>query len=103
MRIRASSCRWLWLIDENIRRYNYQSWNLPCAASDVLDGLATRAELKDLIARRVLAVIKIPRGEGAPHGLCGSTWTVDLTALGIATFWPDRDRPASGADPRGEG
>jgi hypothetical protein len=102
-RVNVRSVPWLLCIDESIRRWRVRGRdNLRQAASDVLDGWATRAELDDLIRRRFLAVVphdEITEIDRMREPLCGSTWTVDLTERGMRTFWPSR---RSKTAPRGK-
>jgi hypothetical protein len=93
-RIRASSVRWIAAIDRYIRRIDLRGEYLHHAASDKLDGHATREELMDLLRRRFLNLI--PHGPSDCFGdgtICGSRWTVALTDRAMRTFWPDRMEP----------
>jgi hypothetical protein len=86
-KIRASSAKWFNEIDRYIRQYNLQGEMVTHAASDVLDGWATREELTDLIKGRLLRVIRFSRDRDS---ICGGSWTVGLTDKAIRIFWPDR-------------
>ncbi len=70
------------------------------AAADPLDGAYFKRELRDLIDRGMLTVIKYgfddskkfgsdPARWGDPR-LCGTSWSVNPTKRMIKTFWPDR-------------
>ncbi|MGV3724295.1 MAG: hypothetical protein ACO1SX_25655 [Actinomycetota bacterium] len=91
--VRATSLQWLSEIDQLIRQYDYRGERLAEAASDALDGSASRRELDDLIRRGFLQVVRYGRDEGEPccdRWLCGRGWSVLLTAKAQAAFWPER-------------
>lgn len=93
IRINERSLFWLREIDEFIRECDLCGERLrDHAASDVLDGYATRSELDDLIRRRLLTVIHYDDDESPPirRELCGSTWSVDLTERAVRALWPHR-------------
>lgn len=94
-RIRASSVRWIVAIDRYIRRINLRGPNLYHAASDELDGHASREELMDLLRRRYLNLIPHEPSDRFGDGtICGSRWTVALTDRAMRIFWPDRMDPS---------
>lgn len=94
IRLPAACTPWLVAVDAYVRRYDIRGASLPAAASDVFDGWLVRDELEPLIRRRLLTIVHDRFG---PHdagiGLCGSGYTVYLTARAIACFWPGRSAP----------
>ncbi|MBK1670416.1 hypothetical protein CKO28_20540 [Rhodovibrio sodomensis] len=93
-RLNQRSLPWLIEIDEALRDPKAYRGDPRPAASDALDGHATRAELDELIRRRFLEVIPAP--EEKPYWpveyreRCGTVWSVQLTPRAVRTFWPER-------------
>lgn len=77
-------------IDEYVQKYDCRGWSLRQAASDVLDGWATKEELRPFFRQKLLVIVRHNDGERYPSDLCGSDWTVDFTDRAIRIFWPDR-------------
>lgn len=91
--VRATSLPWLSEIDQLIRQYDYRGERLSEAASDALDGSASRRELDDLIRRGFLQIVRYGRNKDGlvdDRWLCGRGWSVLLTAKAQAAFWPER-------------
>ncbi|MFK4705560.1 hypothetical protein ABIC83_002399 [Roseateles asaccharophilus] len=88
----AVSLNFLSRIEGYVAQNDLRGEDLPSAASDVLDCLAIRSELDELIDRRLLSVVKLARGDTIwPGDSCGGTrYTVDLTKNAVRLFWPDR-------------
>jgi hypothetical protein len=62
-------------------------------ASDSCDGYFYRAELDDLVRRRLLTVVNYNDTDAAnrfDRRLCGSTWSVDPTERLVRALWQDR-------------
>lgn len=103
-KISSSSVWLLCRIDHHIRSCGIKGTfsRFLDVAGDSLDGLATRAELRDLIRRRFLTIIhygfddslgRDPDRDRDPN-LCGTSWSVNPTARFIRTFWPERLAPS---------
>lgn len=93
--------RWLYHVDEYIRKYDCRGDQVLAAASDVFDGWLTRKEVEPLVRRRMLTVICIPAGEWAGHGLLGDRVTVEFTHRAARLLWAERlDRAAERETPR---
>ena len=94
-KINEKSLPWLREIDAFVRELDLTGSSLrEHAGGDALDGRATRAELDDLIRRRLLKVVPMPeeKPECPPEirDRCGTTWSVDVTERAVRAFWPDR-------------
>lgn len=76
-------------IDDYVVRCDCRGESLRSAASDVLDGWATKDELRPFFRQKLLTII--PTGERIGTDLCGDAWTVALTPRAIRIFWPDRE------------
>lgn len=99
-RIPSKSIPWLVAIDEHVRSCNIRgrSDRFRDIAADVLDGWALKEELRPLIKRHLLKVVKHgfddsmgrdPLRDSDPH-LCGTSWSVNPTKRLIRALWPDR-------------
>lgn len=99
-RIPAKSIPWLVAIDGHVRACNIRGHadRFKDIAADVLDGRAMKKELRPLIKRRLLKVIKYgfddsmgrdPSRDRDPK-LCGTAWSVNPTKRLIRALWPDR-------------
>ena len=102
LRINAKSLKWLIAIDEHIRQCNIRGPldRFRDAAADVLDGWALRSELKELIDRKLLKVVRHgyddsmgrdPLRSSDPK-LCGTWWSVNPRKRLIRALWPKRVR-----------
>jgi hypothetical protein len=93
-RVRPESLLVLARIARYIERYQLKGDALRKAASDELDGSVTRAELDDLIKRKLLQVWRDRTGPVDPNSICGGSWTVRLTRrstpLVVAPHWKQR-------------
>lgn len=88
-------------IDRYIREGDCRGDGLRQAASDVLDGWATKEDLQTFFRQKLMVIVDLgPFYEFPPEcdKMCGQRWTVDLTDRAMRIFWPDRmeDRHAKG-------
>src|ERR1051326_5062042 len=89
LRISAKSLPFLIEIDRYIRQCNIRGSldQFSGAASDVLDGLAIHSELRDLLRRRLLTIVRYGFDDSmgrdplrdSPRNLCGTSWSVRMT------------------------
>lgn len=93
-RVRPESLIVLARIARYIEQYQLKGDALKQAASNELDGSVTRAELDDLIRRKLLRVWRDRSGSVDPNSICGRSWTVRLTPrstpLVVAPPWKQR-------------
>ena len=100
LRISAKSIPILLEIDEHIRRCNIRGPidRFRDVAADPLDGAVFRCELKDLINRRLVKVVKYGFDDSMGRDpardqdqrLCGTSWSVNPRKRLIRALWPDR-------------
>lgn len=89
-RLRPASYRLLMDIDRYIRRYDVRGRGLPYTASDALDGGVNRSDVDELVRRRLLAIVPLAHGRHNVDDLCGTSWTVELSARAIQLLWHER-------------
>jgi len=102
IRISAKSLKWIVAIDAHVRECKLRGPlnRFRDVAADVLDGWATRGELRDLLRRRLLCIVEYGYDDSEKWGpdparqmdpeQCGTCWSVNPTERLVRALWWDR-------------